>query len=86
MSSGLLYIYVILLFLHLPNTLVHLQQLGPLKAEQSPGMPAMHKQFGMDQGKMSMSGGQLGPLRGSVGNSGVVSYRFELYNLDKVCI
>ena len=54
------------------------QQLGPLKAEQSLGTPAMHKQLGMDHNKMSggqmgLSGGQLGPLRGSAGVSGPVS-------------
>ncbi|XP_053372840.1 centrosomal protein of 164 kDa-like [Mercenaria mercenaria] len=54
------------------------KQLGPLKAEQSLGTPAMHKQSGMDQNKMSggqmgLSGGQLAPLRGSVGVSGPVS-------------
>ncbi|XP_060561428.1 centrosomal protein of 164 kDa-like [Ruditapes philippinarum] len=58
------------------------KQLGPLKAEQSLGTPAMHKQLGMDQNKMSggqmsggqmgLSGGQLGPLRGSAGVSGPI--------------
>ncbi|KAL4228939.1 hypothetical protein ACF0H5_011979 [Mactra antiquata] len=57
------------------------KQLGPLKAEQSLGTPALHKQMNMDQGKMSagsipgMSGGllgQLAPLRGSAGASGPI--------------
>ncbi|XP_052265230.1 trichohyalin-like isoform X2 [Dreissena polymorpha] len=59
------------------------KQLGPLKAEQSLGTPAMHKQFPKEQGKLSggqliqsggpliQSGGQLGPLKGSVGASGL---------------
>ncbi|XP_052804909.1 centrosomal protein of 164 kDa-like isoform X2 [Mya arenaria] len=53
------------------------KQLGPLKAEQSLGTPAMHKQLPREQGKLSggplvQSVGQLGPLKGSIGASGMM--------------
>ena len=56
-----------------------LQHLGPLKAEQSLGTPALHKQPGQGMEPMKMSGGlsggqlgQLAPLRGSGGGAGQV--------------
>ncbi|XP_056013456.1 LOW QUALITY PROTEIN: trichohyalin-like [Ostrea edulis] len=42
-------------------------KLGPLKAEQSKGIPSMHRNSGLDP--MKSSSGQLAPLRGSAGNS-----------------
>lgn len=46
----------------------HIFQLGPLKAEQSKGIPSMHRNSSGLEPMMSSSG-QLAPLRGSAGNS-----------------
>ncbi|XP_062607085.1 trichohyalin-like isoform X3 [Saccostrea cucullata] len=43
------------------------EKLGPLKAEQSKGIPSMHRNSSLDS--MKSSTGQLAPLRGSAGNS-----------------
>ena len=58
-----------------------LQQLGPLKAEQSMGTPILHKQPGQGMEPMKMSGGQLSqlaPLRGSGGGQVIVFMFKEL--------
>ncbi|KAK3096852.1 hypothetical protein FSP39_003949 [Pinctada imbricata] len=52
---------------------INKQSLGPLKAEQSLGTPAMHRGGSLEpMGSMKSSGGQLAPLRGSTGASTMV--------------
>lgn len=61
-----------------------MQHLGPLKAEQSLGTPALHKQPGQGMEPIKISGGQMGqlaPLRTSGGNTGQVGFFLSLVPL-----
>ena len=56
---------------------MHLQALGPLKAEQSLGTPALHRGGNLEtmnsMNSLKSSGGQLAPIRNSGGPTGMVS-------------